>query len=214
MTEFTKDQMFAYAERRNRETGRRTDYVRWIKVCTINHGQAVFVGIQSAARELTVQGVGLWRRGGRPGHSFVTIGVKITGPVVVDGGPVQILYAKPLAAPVDPKDPSIVWFKSLSGIVTMQPPKLNDLTAIVCHPGNFDAHEEIRMVELPLNVCPGDKVIGVTDQLRDTVGRRDIAFRIDVLDPIRLSAFDAVGPLELAIEWEPNWLDDFLNDIS
>jgi hypothetical protein len=63
-------------------------------------------------------------------------------------------------------------------------------------------------LELPLYLCPGDRVTGVSDLLRNTIGTREIGVRIErdgkslVGMDMDLIAMDGIAPLELAIAWE------------
>jgi len=206
----TDDKMVKYAEHRNRETGRRIDFVQWVKIYQTEEGKAIHVGAEllcDVSIKSSLGGCVLARRGA----ALEANGITLLGPVVIKGSPVEITYEKPLAFAMNTDDPCIVWFAQLSGIVSMDPPQLNDVVGLACNPKNFDERQEMKLVQIPLKICPGDRVSGVAEQVHSIIGEQTIALEIQAL---MITSYGGICPYYLAKEWEPKWLDGFLKQIS
>lgn len=121
MTEYTADEMLKYAEQRNRGLGRRTDYLEWVKVFQLPGGPAAYSGAEVTFEGVAVECLG---EGGiifNRAAGLEAPGIRILGPVVIEGRPIEVIYDKPLAFAVNPADPSIMWVARVAGIVAAQP---------------------------------------------------------------------------------------------
>ena len=206
MTPPTATEMLRYAKARNAQVGRRTDFLSWIRVWEDGARKSIHVGAEVLAPGIVVRCGGTAIVANRSA-ALKAIGITLTGPVVIENEPVEILYQRPLAVVMNPDDPLLAWYTSLRGRVTMNPPDLNDVDAVVANPKDFSERMNQRLVSIPLQVCIGDRVRGIAELVHDLIG--DVTIGV-VVEADMFTSYGGICPYYLAKEWEPSWVDDFL----